>query len=601
MRPKILYNFFMNLKIKYKLLVGMFIIVVFACGLMSTSCYIYFSAITEKTTNLQTQESLNTISTTLTIDINKLYKDISYFVCSKDFINLAKDIEDNNQDNFTAHYLDIQASLNNTITGNSLIDNIILIGKNNELYGPIDLGIKPLSTIASEFADLESTTGISWFTPYSSSAAYLNSEYIPVIFPISLYSSNHFPLIVSNNGESTLKLLIFINTSSLNEQLERLNRTPFATVYLANEKGEALSLPTSSQEYDLLHSPIIQEKISQVTEFSTFEVLFKEETYIISCTPLEMSHLKAVSAISKRVLLEGLSDIRIFTLFTLFISLSLSFIICLFLSRTLTAPLKKLAELVVTIDPSKDTPYFNPLYKDEIGVLASAFDHMCEVIKSQVACIKSDEKARHKAEINMLTHQINPHFLYNTLECIHWEILGENNANASLMVESLGDFLRLSLASKDNIISIRDEIKHTEKYITIINHRTNIHIEFMTLVEPHLLEHEIVRLILQPCIENCIKHGFNSESGEILIPNPLICVSISLYDNHLHLIIEDNGKGINTNKAEEALFGTSSTSKVGLKNIYQRLRVHYGEGVKVEFTSIPFYKNTVSFILPLKE
>ncbi|MEG2350581.1 MAG: ATP-binding protein, partial [Hungatella sp.] len=143
--------------------------------------------------------------------------------------------------------------------------------------------------------------------------------------------------------------------------------------------------------------------------------------------------------------------------------------------------------------------------------------------------------------------------------------------------------------------------KHTEKYIDLINHRTREPIEFVTLVSPDLLQYPIVRFILQPCVENCIKHAFDSENGEILILHPFICISIAVENSKLVISIEDNGKGIDTEAALAAIFHTQSSSKVGLKNIYERLNAYYEGTVKVEFSSIPFHKNIITFICTLSD
>jgi two-component system sensor histidine kinase YesM len=591
----------MNLKIKYKILVSMVITVLFTSSILSSMCYFYYSYLFEQRARIESQDSLSIITSSLENDINKLYKDVSYFVTDKRFINLATDIHYGDQSSFAEHYISIQSILENTIKRNNLIESIMLLGKNGEFYSILDMGLKYESRIQEELGHTKLYNGITWLPSYQTTIPFFNNEIMPIVFPITLGTSSNLPLIMNSGDASTLNILVFTDTNNLNHYLQQLNRTPFSTVYLADNTGLPLSVSQDSAVYPLLRLPQITSALNKLQGFTNFEVSYENENYIIYCNPLSMNGLKVVSIISKTQLLSGISEIKSFTLLTFLVSLILSFIISLLVSKTLTLPLKKLTDAVQSIDPSKDTPCFIPQYNDEIGLLAQSFDKMCEVIRLQVACIKEDEKLKHEAEINVLTHQINPHFLYNTLECIHWEILGGNSTNASAMVESLGDFLRLSLSlsSKDNLITIADELKHTQKYIDIINHRTHTHIELVTLVDPAIINHKIVRLIFQPCVENCIKHGFNEPSGEVIVSQPLICIHIYKKLDKLYMTIEDNGKGIDIPKAEQALFNKNTTlSHVGLHNIYERLCVHYAYDIDVEFHTIPFHKNTITFIIP---
>ena len=110
----------------------------------------------------------------------------------------------------------------------------------------------------------------------------------------------------------------------------------------------------------------------------------------------------------------------------------------------------------------------------------------------------------------------------------------------------------------------------------------------------------IVPRILQPFVENSIKHGFTSEDGGRLVMNPVISIRITEENGELLLVIEDNGKGIDIPAATAAVYQKDNSSKIGLNNVYRRLQVFYKSEIRIEFSSIPFHQNTITLYLPIK-
>jgi len=191
------------------------------------------------------------------------------------------------------------------------------------------------------------------------------------------------------------------------------------------------------------------------------------------------------------------------------------------LSKFITSPLERLMESIRQIKENQyDEPY-ETKYEDEIGQLNAAVNSMHSTIQSQISQIKEDEHEKYQLEIQLLAEQINPHLLYNTLEGINLEVLNNHTLVASSMINNLGTFMRIGLNYGDELIMVRNEIAHVEAYINIMNHRTNKSISFQSYVEEELNEYRILKLILQPLVENSIKHGFRDEKwGEaVCIPS----------------------------------------------------------------------------------
>ncbi len=591
---------FMNLKIKYKLLSAMMGIVLFSCCFMGIICYVYFSDFMEKEAKSETETSLINTASSLDRDINLLYKDITYMVSNSSFIQTVMDIEYGNTENYASNYIAMQPLLNNVITHNALVENIIITGKNGEFFSTYNSGLKYSQEITQALAGLKHGKGISWSPSISTPFPSMAEENIPISFPISLGVYGHAPFITNQEGSSSLSITVLIPTRKLDKYLNNFNRIRLTSTYLTLEDGTILNRPKSYNQLNPDSVKAMGEAVSSSVHLSTNHISTLDGDYFVSVNPLPFNRLKLVSTISKKELLSGIDRLKLFTLIAISASLLFSLFIGLALSRTLSLPLKKLTENVSTADPAKPLPMFHAKYQDEIGILSRAFDNLLSIIREQMEQIKEDERQRYHAELEILTHQINPHFLYNTLECIHWEILGGNPESAALMVEKLGDFLRLSLNAKNSVTTIKDELSHVEKYIDIINHRTQEPIDLLFFVSDGLEQLPIVPRILQPFVENSIKHGFTSEDGDRLVMNPLISIRITEENRKLVLVIEDNGKGIDIPAATAAVYQKENPSKIGLNNVYKRLQVFYKSEIRIEFSSTPFHQNTITLYLPIE-
>ncbi len=584
---------FMDLKIKYKLLIAMMGIVLFIC-------YNYFSHYIKQETTSETERALTNTAASLNSEINLLYKDISYMVSNVSFVQMATDINHDRRQNYAIHYNAIYPLLLNVITHNPLTETVLITGKNGDFFCSSGTGLKYRQEITTILNGIIHEKGISWSPSISTPFPGMADENVPITFPITLGIYGNAPLITNENDASAVTITVLIPTHALNEYLNNFNRNRWISTFLALEDGTILNLPESYSQLHKDSETLIINHIASASSLSTTQISTLDGDFFVSVKPLPFNRLKLVSTVSKKELLSGLEQLKSFTLVAVSASLLFSLFIGLALARTLTLPLKKLTENVSMADPSKPLPMFHAKYQDEIGILSRSFDHLLTIIKQQMEQLKEDEQQRYQAELESLTHQINPHFLYNTLECIHWEILGGSQENAALMVEKLGDFLRLGLKNRGTVTTIRDELCHVEKYIDIMNHRTQEPIELLVFVNKELEDYPIVPRILQPLAENSIKHGFTSQDGERIVMNPVISIRITKDPDFLVLEMEDNGQGIDISAATTALHQKDSTSKIGLNNVYKRLQVFYQQEIHVVFSSTPFHKNTITFFLPIK-
>jgi two-component system sensor histidine kinase YesM len=322
--------------------------------------------------------------------------------------------------------------------------------------------------------------------------------------------------------------------------------------------------------------------------------------YVLTCK-IEHSDLYLVNVIPQNELVSKIREFDMFLLYLVLFTFLCIPILGLLISIFVTKPLKKLMVSVKEIEDNTYTSLPNISQSDEIGQLSLSIDSMYQTIQHQIEMIKKEERENFKMEIRLLSEQINPHFLYNTLECINMEIYNRHNENASSMISSLGNYLRISLSYGRSQLLIHFELEQVKAYINIMNYRFHHSIKLTFNIDQQLLQMLIIKSILQPLVENSIKHGFSIDSSNYFPISPLIDISIFREPESLVIVVMDNGAGIDIERANQIMKGegnyANENNHIGLNNIYHRLNSFYSN-VEITFSSIPFYENKVIITIP---
>ena len=288
------------------------------------------------------------------------------------------------------------------------------------------------------------------------------------------------------------------------------------------------------------------------------------------CTKVETANLTKETS---SFILMLTSLLVLFTLITI--------VVCIYLSRSITKPISNLNE---TMQKASSNLQIVADQSDieEINSLSYSFNQLIQKIDNLLKKIKEDAKLQRQSEIKVLQAQINPHFLYNTLDALNWKALQHQDAEMTTLIRSLCDFYRISLSNGDEFIPIKDEIKHVECYLKIQSIRFKNQFTYDLEAEPHLLSMYCLKILLQPLIENAITHGLRplDHPGEIHI-------RIFTQENNIIMTVEDNGVGMSDQMLDEVNNGLSNQAlhKYGLYNINQRIRLTYGETYGIHIQS----------------
>ena len=236
--------------------------------------------------------------------------------------------------------------------------------------------------------------------------------------------------------------------------------------------------------------------------------------------------------------------------------------------------------------------------EDEIGILQQQFNAMLKTIQNHVSEQYELAQALKNQELVALQSQINPHFLYNTLDMIYWAANKDNNERIATITNNLASYYRLSLNQGTHFVSLEKEIEHVAMYLSIQNYRFENRIKFVTHIDNSLLPKMVLKLLLQPLVENAVIHGIMEKPEK----SGTIVLTIKKCDRKILFELFDDGVGFVPDElfAQKA-FSPSAKQSYGIWNINERLHLYYGSNCNLCYTSAPGQGTTVTFFIPLEE
>ena len=257
------------------------------------------------------------------------------------------------------------------------------------------------------------------------------------------------------------------------------------------------------------------------------------------------------------------------------------------ISRKISKPIRKLDESVKTYEAGGKTDIYIG-GSSEIRHLGYSVQRSYERIETLMEEIIRQQNERRKSELDALQSQINPHFLYNTLESITWMIEAQKNEEAVIMISELAKLLRVSLSRGKTIIPVKDELQHSRSYmyIQLVRYKERFQMEFQT--DKEIEDYCIVKLVIQPILENAIYYGVGNMDED---DEGKITVRGEKKEDDIYIIIEDNGMGMRKEVLENILKDNNKVPKhgsgVGVINVHSRIQLMFGEQYGLEIYSEP--------------
>jgi two-component system sensor histidine kinase YesM len=297
------------------------------------------------------------------------------------------------------------------------------------------------------------------------------------------------------------------------------------------------------------------------------------------------------------------------TLAAIAFSSAVNTFLVIYVIRKVTKPLRKLTGLLSNIDPEDPLPLYPVGSTDEIGKLAESYNKLGTQIRALKEQVILNEARKKEADMQALQAQINPHFLYNTLSSIHWLALMKEEKGIADMVGALSDFLRFSLNRGKPFCLVRQEIDHIRNYMRVQEIRFPDKFELDISVDPALEHHWMLKLLLQPLVENAMVHGIQPKEGK-----GTITVHAERRGDSMAFLVMDDGVGMpeeRLNELRERLRAPfdqalgfkplSPSGGYGLRNVHERLLLHYGPEAGLHIESRLSVGTRISFTIPILE
>ncbi len=287
--------------------------------------------------------------------------------------------------------------------------------------------------------------------------------------------------------------------------------------------------------------------------------------------------------------------VHVFTVFcavTLALVLIIVIVFTFLIVRGIIRPIQELSRVAQKVSQGDFSARADVDTHDEVAVLADSVNIMTENIEGFVRKIKEDESKMRRADLRLLQEQINPHFLYNTLDTIVWLIEGNDPDKAVNMVMSLSEFFRLVLSKGKESITIQEEEMHIRSYLEIQQ------VRYRDILEYEISIDQILKLTLQPLVENSLYHGIKYKRAK-----GRITVTGTMAEDRIHLKVEDNGVGMEPGELEklrgEIAKPCKDTDKgFGLANVNERIRMNYGAQYGMTIDSVPGQGTCVEVVIP---
>ena len=392
-------------------------------------------------------------------------------------------------------------------------------------------------------------------------------------------------------------LMMELLYSGLQQYFDNVSIGTHGYIYMIGSDGEILYHP----RMQLIESGIEEESqlAASAVRDGTYSERYRGENRHVTVKTVGYTGWKLAGVTSdRRFYLNNQKNL----LFMGFIIGLLAYILALvnaYISSRITTPIRKLEHSVNVIESGDLEAEVYIGGAEEIRHLGTSVQKMADRIRGLMQDIVTEHETRRRTEFDALQSQINPHFLYNTLDIIVWMIENEEKEKAVQIVTALGRFFRISLSRGRSIIPVKDELEHVRNYLMIQQNRFKNKFTYRVEADDAVLPMASVKLILQPIVENAIYHGmeFMDGDGEIL-------VKAELKDGCTVMTVRDNGLGMTEETVEKLLSGdqphapSRRGSGIGVRNVHERIRIYFGEDYGLSIVSEPDEGTKVTIRMP---
>jgi two-component system sensor histidine kinase YesM len=377
-------------------------------------------------------------------------------------------------------------------------------------------------------------------------------------------------------------ILIDVRIDTIKQIIESVKLGKSGFVYMADQNGDVIYTVANDVVYrinDLWLSSDASKQLIKPIKGINYQILFSRSDF---------TQWKTVGVFS---LDEALNEVKVLRYFTLVIALAtffLSFLISVYFASSIVRPINTIKELMKKVENGNLSVQFRSDQNDELSQLGQGFNHMLSEIKNLIEQVYREQKSKREAELRILQAQIKPHFLYNTLDNIKWMAQEHKAQDIVDVVAALTKLFRHTISKGEEIIKVKEEIEHITSYLYIQKVRYEEKLNYSIDIDADTLELFMVRLSLQPLVENAIYHGIKQKRG-----SGNVRLTGKIQDQTLLFTVYDDGIGIEPEKVQElnAMLDdrklTHGRSGYGIYNVNERIKMTFGDQYGLKYASEP--------------
>ncbi|WP_229263678.1 cache domain-containing sensor histidine kinase [Cohnella cholangitidis] len=440
-------------------------------------------------------------------------------------------------------------------------------------------------------------TGLSWYTKAKEAGgeSVISPSHVQPVF------KDRYPWVVSlsrelisRDGQTKLGVfLVDLNFSVMNDMVKEIRLGQRGYLFIVDSGGKIVYHP----QQQLIYSNLKSEMIDQVLEIEngTFTSDEGSDSRMYTVQNSDFGW-KIVGVSYVNELVDNQNEVRLSFIILGLICIVIAIVISVFLSQRVSRPIKQLQDSMKEVEKGNFDIHVSVPKTIEIGRLARAFNIMVGKIKELMSQTVLDQEQKRKSEINALQAQINPHFLYNTLDSIVWMAESNKSREVVLMTSALAKLFRASISKGEELVSIKTEIDHITNYLMIQKMRYKNKLDYQIEISDSIQHFLTIKVILQPIVENAIYHGIKMKHGP-----GLITITAEETEADIFLIVEDNGKGMDEDKLRTMLLPAPQQSEgrgVGVRNVHERLQLYFGPQYGLTYKSSLDQGTTVYIRIP---
>lgn len=552
--------------------------------------------------NYTEKEVLNNSIDYTTRLIQQIHRDVDSYINYMDnisaLVSLNRDVQrfmelDEQDENTSELYSRIATQLRTVLDTRKDIANIGIIStKGSYIFNGGSDQINPYCNYEEQDWYRNVTTRQTTFLSASHVQNIIENQYPWVItFSRSIYNTD--------TQKISGAFFIDLNYQTIRNLCDRNDLGKDCYVFIMDKKGRIIYHPRQQLLYNGLTTEHIEEILT--SEEDSFTINENGQKMLYAVSKHSKNGWMVVGAVNASELTKNKADTKRLYWFSFLGLFGIAILFSMLISSAITRPIQRLSRSMKKVQAGNFSHAVVEVHNEaELGTLAEAFNRMVVQIDQLMKQNIYEQEQKRISEMKALQAQINPHFLYNTLDSIIWMAEDGQTEDVVVMTSSLAKLLRQSISNEHTFVTIREEIEYTRHYLTIQKMRYKDKLNYTIDVSPDILSTTIVRLVVQPIVENAIYHGIKSkdENGQITIRGYSSSQDVCLE-------IEDDGIGMSAERLEHIFDSAYKHDRhkngVGIANVQNRLQMQYGSNYGLFYTSTPGKGTLVLIRIPGSE